>query len=435
MVSNPRRYRPGWLGSAAAAGAIVAVLGAASPASAQPAAGTPAAGTPAAGWPQLQGGASHTGDEAGENSITAANAGQLRPAWHQTLPEWWPGTEPAVTGGVVYVGSGDDVTAFDAASGTQLWQTALPGYVTGTPAIQDGMALIALGATATSGGFVSGKGYVVALDASTGAMVWQKIVGHPAPDDSLAIATSVTTTPGRAYFTSTGPHIVVSALDIHTGRILWHAQVPPDCGISDPSVSGSMVVVDGDYSVTALSAANGAQVWRDTFGGGGSCTDSVENWLPAISQGTVYAGTHLDGVAAISLATGTVLWDDKSLDNVPSPLSVTSNAVITAPLNSEGDGQGLVALNRSDGSVLWQNAMSPEDGTAIFGSLVWGAVFTNSNFRRAVAFGRLGGHTAGSTPSYLIGGYPPELPPVVSAGRVYVVSSNKLICFTLPGGS
>ncbi len=431
MVSNPRWYRPGWLLSAAATGAIAAMLGAASPAAARP-----AAAAAAAGWPQLQGGASHTGDEAGENSVTAANAGQLIPAWHQALSDSWPGTEPAVTGGVVYVGSGDGVTAFDAASGSQLWQAILPGEVTGTPAIQDGMALIAMDASSTTGGFISGKGYVVALDASTGAIVWQKIVGQPTPLRFLAGATSVTTTPSRAYFSSARGRPVVYALDIHTGRILWRTQVPLDpCGISDPSVSGSLVVVGSDSAVTALNAANGTQAWQDTFDSDASCTDSVENWIPAISQGTVYAGTHLDGVAGISLATGTVLWDDKSLGNVPGPLSLTSNAVITAPLNSEGDGQGLVALNRSDGSVLWENSMSPEDGTAIFGSLAWGAVFTNSNFRRAVAFGRLGGQTVGSTPSYLIGGYPPELPPVVSAGRVYLVSSNKLICFTLPGAS
>jgi outer membrane protein assembly factor BamB len=57
----------------------------------------------------------------------------------------------------------------------------------------------------------------------------------------------------------------------------------------------------------------------------------MENWIPAISNGTVYSGTRLDGVAAISLTTGAVLWDNTSLGMVTGPLSVTSSAVIAAP--------------------------------------------------------------------------------------------------------
>jgi outer membrane protein assembly factor BamB len=231
-------------------------------------------------------------------------------------------------------------------------------------------------------------------------------------------ADSVTTTPSRAYFSSQARQPVVYALNIHTGRIVWRTQVPPDLyGISDPSVSGNMVVVGSNFAVTALSATGGSQVWRDTFGGGSSCTSAVENWLPAISQGTVYSGTFLDGVVAISLATGDGLWDNKSLTNVPLPLSVTSNTVIAEPLNSSGDNEGLVALNRSDGSILWRQNNSPEAGTATFGRLVWGVASVNARYRQGAAFVATTGQRAGGTPGFPIGEFA-GLPPVVSGSQL-----------------
>ncbi len=55
--------------------------------------------------------------------IDTANVGQLRVAWAQALPAGINMNEPLVHNGVLYVfGFGDQVFAFDAASGRQLWR-------------------------------------------------------------------------------------------------------------------------------------------------------------------------------------------------------------------------------------------------------------------------------------------------------------------------
>ena len=114
----------------------------------------------------------------------------------------------------------------------------------------------------------------------------------------------------------------------------------------------------------------------------------------------------------------------------PFPLSVTGSTVIAEALTSIGDSTGLVALNRSDGSVLWQNN-SLVGPAATFGSLMWSVARVNAKFLQGVAFVATSGRRAGGTPGFPAGEFG-ALAPVVNGSQVYVVSAGKLTCFTLP---
>jgi outer membrane protein assembly factor BamB len=402
----------GRLRMVAAAGAI-ATVAAASPAAAQQRADV------APGWPQFQGNPAHTGWEPSEKSVTRANVGQLSIAWTAALPSVSDNSEVAVTGGVAYVGSGDMVTAFNATTGTQLWQATLPGEVLGTPAMQNGLVLVGIDRVVKH----VTKGFVEALDSTTGAEVWARWVGA-LPGGDLSSTTSITAAAGRVYVTLASGR--VDALGMAHGFRIWQSAVLPGLSLSQPSVADGLVVVGGGgTSVSALRVTDGTVAWQHSFASAGG-GESAANWLPAISNGTAYVGL-LNGVAALSLASGAVMWDNKSLAGVFFPLSVTSNAVIAGP----NGGDGLLALSRSDGSVLWRSPVTSQvAGTATFGGLTWG-LHQHGGAVKAVAFGRLTGHQVFSSAPF---SYTDTqgFPPVVDAGRVYLNLGNELLCLALP---
>src|SRR5690606_18664603 len=106
------------------------------------------------------------------DQIDTANVANLRIAWAQALPAGVNMNEPLVRDGVLYVfGYGDQVFAFDAASGRQLWRYQRK-LAEGTPL--NSRKTIALYGdklyTATS------DNHMVALDARTGEPVWDSAI-------------------------------------------------------------------------------------------------------------------------------------------------------------------------------------------------------------------------------------------------------------------
>ena len=100
--------------------------------------------------------------------IDAGNVDELRVAWAQALPPGVNMNEPLVRDGVLYVfGYGDQVFAFDAANGRELWryQRRLPQgvqlYSKKTIALYDDKLYAA-----------TSDLHLIALDARTGQPVW-----------------------------------------------------------------------------------------------------------------------------------------------------------------------------------------------------------------------------------------------------------------------
>lgn len=419
---NLRRRGGGRMRLAAGAGAL-ALAFASSPAVAQAAQAAQVAQV-APGWPQLQGGAAHNGDEASEKSLTAGNVGQLALAWKDTLPGESVDSQVVVTGGTAYLAAGNDVIAYDAATGAQLWQAALPGDAVGTPAVQGDLVVVAANKTYVHGHHVRYTGYVVALDSATGSLAWTHILPASPAGAVTASRTHVYVPVG---FPGNGSLNVVVALKLDTGARLWTSATLPaaGCSLSTPSVSGGLVVVGsgGEYE-TALHATTGTVAWQDTIASDG-CEIGPFDWVPAISGGVVYTGSAT-GVDALDLATGAVIWQNNSVGLVDEPVSVTRDAVIA----SLRQGHGLTALSRAGGSVLWTHP-TPHyvSMVATFGNLAWAFSAKDEGFRPA-AF------TVGTGRRVYIGTYFQDgsqgLPPVVAAGHVYVNTDDFLECLALP---
>jgi len=149
--------------------------------------------------------------------IDTSNVSQLRIAWAQALPAGVNMNEPLVRDGVLYVfGFGDQVFAFDAASGRQLWryQRKLP----------QGAALNSKKTIALYGDKLyaaTSDNHLVALDARTGRPVWDVLVtdrpgmrnpGGPLVADGVIMQGMANTSAGGG---------IIAAFDAETGQHLW----------------------------------------------------------------------------------------------------------------------------------------------------------------------------------------------------------------------
>jgi outer membrane protein assembly factor BamB len=140
-------------------------------------------------WATYLNGPSRTGYNAAETVITPSTAPKLTTLWKDEVGGS-VSAEPIEVNGVVYYGSwtGDE-TAVNATTGAALWSADL-GTTTDTDctpsevgvASTPTLATITVKGTATQVLFVGGgNGYFYALNATTGAVIWQTKLGTP-PD-------------------------------------------------------------------------------------------------------------------------------------------------------------------------------------------------------------------------------------------------------------
>lgn len=154
---------------------------------------TPGEGAVSADWPAYLYGASHSSYNAAATAITPANAGSLTQYWHWRPPvPTMTGQPPAglfasptVVGGHVYVGANSGVFyALDLATKRVLWSRFL-GFVTAKTCGARGFTGTAtVVPDASRGGqltvyVAAADGYLYALNATDGTIVWRAVVALP----------------------------------------------------------------------------------------------------------------------------------------------------------------------------------------------------------------------------------------------------------------
>jgi alcohol dehydrogenase (cytochrome c) len=242
------------------------------------------------------------------NQITTANVGQLRLAWSQALPPGEATTEPLVHRGVLYMfGYGDQIFAFDAATGRQLWryQRTLPAGVNAS-----GKKTIALYGdklyAATS------DLHMIALDARTGRPVWDRAVtnksglrsvGGPLVAKGVVMLGLTGQAPGGA---------LIAALDAETGEKLWsfNTVAQPGTpggdtwnGLTAEERSGGSVWTSGSFDpVTGLALWGTAQTYD---------TGPMRDRKPGMNNDGLYTNTTL----AFEPRSGKLVWHYQHMKN------------------------------------------------------------------------------------------------------------------------
>jgi outer membrane protein assembly factor BamB len=216
-----------------------------------------------------------------------------------------PKATPTFNAGKLYtLGMGGVVSAFDAATGKQLWQTgpsAAPAPLYGTamsPLVDRGLVIVHVGG--------HDKGALTAFDPETGAVKWRWAGDGPAYNAPIAVDLGGT----RQVVTFTQDNLVGVAEA--TGELLWQRPYKTRAtqNTVTPIVYGDTVIVSGlDMPVVAIRVNKGAGGWT---------TEDV--WsnpdVPLYMTNAVIAGDMLVGMThknsgqffALDAKTGKTLW-------------------------------------------------------------------------------------------------------------------------------
>jgi outer membrane protein assembly factor BamB len=172
------------------------------------------------------------------------------------------------------------------------------------------------------------------------------------------------------YFQDLGLNMY--ALELDTGRVIWqHLYNTPDSGPNGPVVAYGKVFIPRDpYSVTALDASNGDELWTQKIsvnpGTGIDIQPAVYDnmvlvsTVPGINANVFYAGGTYGTYYALDQNTGKEIWHWDTVDN---PGSMWGNPQV----NSGGGSWFPPAVDINDGMLYWGVANpAPLGGTKEF---------------------------------------------------------------------
>jgi outer membrane protein assembly factor BamB len=207
--------------------------------------------------------------------------------------------------------------------------------------------------------YVNSNDYLYALNASTGAVIWQyetyeAISGQNAPaiDGPRIIL--------PCLINGNSQKNAMCAINTTTGKRVWafysdcNCEPPASVG-SDPVVSGNYVAFNyangstsSDYLVVA-NASTGKSIWTYTLAHG------PDYYTAAIDSGAVYFYATGTSICSANLTNGSINWcTSTGSESVPT----ISGGVVYANTISNG----LYALDASTGTQLWQ--YTPSAGSA-----------------------------------------------------------------------
>jgi outer membrane protein assembly factor BamB len=212
--------------------------------------------------------------------------------WEIAESELGRGYKPAAAfaDGFVYIAIGEAtaqrrgvVRALDARTGAQLWEADFDGFSEANLAVADGNVYVSGGLT----------GQVFAFDAETGQERWRYQAQYALYREPVA--------GGGIVMMAT--HSEVLAIDATTGYERWRVsgQWSEMAPWNIPAMTGEIVVVSQITVLEGVEAASGRRLWQTTTGG--------FELAPLVTAGGVaYVQTFDRALSAFDLQTGRFLW-------------------------------------------------------------------------------------------------------------------------------
>ena len=317
------------------------------------------AARPAGSWAYPNGDLANTRDAVGSR-ISAANVAALREAWTFKLTGTaatgvsYAGSlaaAPVVVNGVVYLQDlYANVYAISLATGKQLWEYSVNVAEQSGPG-PDGVAV--------ANGVVYGDSSTTAfaLNAATGKVVWDDTSLLNSGQGAFEIQPQVSG--GRVYLASaygSGPGGgVLLALNASSGAVLWRFNT---------------VIGGQPLGVSSLGLGSGGAWETPLVGSDGSVTFGIGNPYQSIGQAIDHPARDLytDSEVNLDAATGKLRWyyqavpnDFKDWDMQLSPIATVVNGV---PAVIGGGKMGDVyAMNAATGTLLWKTPVGAHNGT------------------------------------------------------------------------
>jgi outer membrane protein assembly factor BamB len=296
-----------------------------------------------------------------------------------TLPEPRVNTQWAQSGGnatksMGHVALGQSLgQAWEASIGEG---TSVRARLAASPVIADGRVFT-----------IDTRATVRAFDAQTGAQAWATQFGTEKGNSAALFGGGITFDSGRIYATNGLGY--VAALDARNGGIIW--QVHPGGPLrGSPTVSGDVVyVMSQDNQLYSMKASDGSTNWSaaaalEIAGVFGSAS-------PAVGQGTVIAGFSSGELNAYRYENGRLVWQDQLSrttiqTSVASISDVDANPVIdNGQVIALGQGGRMVALELITGQRQWELNLAGISTPWVAGD--WAFVVTDDARLIAVARG------------------------------------------------
>lgn len=307
----------------------------------------------------------------GQSKWTFATKGERRftaPGIHGAVPrtERMPDpfdvftSSPAVAGGTVYIGSGDQhVYALEVATGALRWSFATGDVVHATPAIANGVVFIG-----------SWDRNLYALDARTGAERWRYTTGNDTVIyNQVGIASSAAVANGTVFVG--GRDGKFHAVDEKTGAVRWVHNNNGGWTIASPAVRDGKVyfptsdgtrfkVLDAATGQATINLQNKAVSFSSpAIVGDVALYGTSDGWLNAVDlrDGTLRARFQTDGSkengARFTDADGRMqtrgMYPDRTLDGMM--IGMRTMMTLGSVLSSPAVADGVVYFGSTDGQL------------------------------------------------------------------------------------
>lgn len=368
--------------------------------------------TPVASWPFAGNNLQNTRRADAERLISTSTVSALSPKWvFRTTGD--VSATPAYDQGDIFVPDwGGVLYKIKADSGVALWSHKVADYDGVRGAIS--RTTPAVGPKRIYIGDLDG-GHVMAIDKATGDLLWiTQVDSHPAAE----ITQSPVLADGRLYVgvsskeegyaNSANYHCCtfrgsIVALDASTGQILWKTYTVP-AGYSGGAVWGSTAVVDRQRDLLYLTTGNNYSVPSGVM----TC---INNLGLASSTDCLTPNDYFDSVLALNLQTGDVVWarrlqgfdawtqaclngvpgvtwcpspdgPDYDFGSGPNLFSTTIDGT-KQQLLGVGQKSGVYwALDPATGDVVWHTLVGPGGG---LGGILWGSATDGTRIYVAIA--------------------------------------------------
>jgi outer membrane protein assembly factor BamB len=283
--------------------------------------------------------------------LWALDAKTGRKLWHfDTSPEdlWSPeNTEINAGGGVWYT------PAFD--------EQGYMYFGTGNPAPFPGTSEFPWGSSRPGPNLYNDS--IVKLNASTGKMQWYyQQTPHDLYDRDLEDPPILLEVGGKQVAITAGKAGFVVALDAQTGKLLWKRSV----GIHNGHDNDGIYAMNHEYSKLTLPET----VYPGLLGGviAPMATNGSTVFVPVVNHSVTYSnqtepqesGPSTGELVALNVATGAVRWDYK----LPSAAFGAATAVNDLVFATDFSGK-LYAFDASNGSVAWETQLPAGTNTGV----------------------------------------------------------------------
>lgn len=222
----------------------------------------------------------------------------------------------------------------------------------------------------------SDAGYLYALEAETGALVWSRPLWNMAMVNPLVVGDTVFVTTGNPYYNfsetlkfASGERAVrgpglngLYALDLATGAERWHLFTPGENMPTPVAADGVVYFASGDGFAYAVDAQSGAVRWKSDV----KAIDGMSS--PLLADGRLlFGGSHPDLFVALDVRDGKVLWTRAIADPTPAGFGAATAAfaggkVFVEELVKTGEpgkpvANRLFALDPATGKSAWEQEL------------------------------------------------------------------------------